>query len=69
MGGFWDIVFSPAGLAAYAAFWAMKLLCGAWLLRKGIALLPERAQIWAEAQMDRLPKWHGRSVLRRNRRI
>lgn len=54
MTAIWDFVFSPAGLAAYAAFWAFKLLAGAWILRKTLSLLPVPVQTWTEDRLSRL---------------
>jgi len=45
--GIWDILLSPAGLAAYAAFWALKLVFGAWALRGA-------ARLWAKIHPPRL---------------
>lgn len=36
----WDLLFSPTGLALYAGFWILKLLVGAWAVRKSMALMP-----------------------------
>lgn len=38
MNGIWDFLFSPAGIAAYAAFWALKLIFGAAVLRGAVRL-------------------------------
>lgn len=54
MSAFWDIVLSPTGLLLYAAFWAFKLMAGAWLIRKAVMLLPVRAQVWTEDRLTRL---------------
>ena len=54
MAAFWDILWSPTGLALYAAFWLFKILAGAWLLRKAMLLLPVRAQNWTEDRLSRL---------------
>ncbi|SNS26663.1 hypothetical protein [Antarctobacter heliothermus] len=63
MSGLWDIVLSPTGLALYAAFWAFKILAGAWMLRKAMLLLPVRAQSWTEDKLGRL-KLRGRGPRR-----
>ena len=54
MSAVWDIVLSPTGLALYAAFWAFKILAGAWVVRKAMLLLPVRAQAWTEDRLTRL---------------
>ena len=59
MSAFWDIVFSPTGLALYVAFWIFKILAGAWMLRRAMSLLPVRAQVWTEDKLGRL-KLRGR---------
>ncbi|MBT55915.1 MAG: hypothetical protein CMF72_21270 [Mameliella sp.] len=59
MSPFWDMVLSPTGLMLYAAFWAFKILAGAWMLRKAMLLLPVRAQNWTEDKLGRL-KLRGR---------
>ena len=55
----WELLLSPWGLAAYAAFWALKLLCGAWLLRRALTLLPDAGRVWAEHKLGllRLRRW------------
>ncbi|ASP21752.1 hypothetical protein ANTHELSMS3_03100 [Antarctobacter heliothermus] len=59
MSPFWDMVLSPTGLMLYAAFWAFKILAGAWMLRKAMLLLPVRAQSWTEDKLGRI-KLRGR---------
>ena len=54
MSDLFAFLLSPAGIAAYAAFWALKLLAGAWALRQGLTLLPERSRNWTEAQLARI---------------
>lgn len=45
---------SPAGLLAYAAFWAVKIIAGAWAIRQILTLLPDRARGWTEYQLTRI---------------
>ncbi len=54
MNAFWDLLLSPAGLALYAGFWALKLTFGAWVLTRLVAFLPLRAQARAEQTLMRL---------------
>jgi uncharacterized membrane protein len=48
--GLLDVLLSPWGIAAYVLFWIFKLMCGAWVLRKLVGLLPEGAQGWIAAR-------------------
>ncbi|MEN9062487.1 MULTISPECIES: hypothetical protein [Ponticoccus] len=61
MSAFFDFMLSPAGLAAYAAFWAFKLTLGAWLLRRAMRLVPVHVR---EGWRSRMPGWR---LLRRGR--
>ncbi|MBP0481961.1 hypothetical protein [Sagittula salina] len=54
MSGVWDFILSPAGIALYAGFWVFKIVAGAWLLSRAVAMLPGRARIWAEEKLIRL---------------
>ena len=58
MTGFWDVILSPAGLAAYAAFWALKLAFGAWIIRQTLGFLPV-------AMQDRVRRMKQKVLLRR----
>ena len=59
MSAVWEFLLSPWGLVAYAAFWAVKLLCGAWVLRRALMWLPAGGRHWAEHKLGflRLPRW------------
>lgn len=61
MSALWDIVLSPYGLAAYVGFWILKLMFGAWVLRKMMVLLPVRAQVWTDDKLTRF-KLRGRRL-------
>ncbi len=54
MSAFWDVVLSPYGLAMYGGFWILKILFGAWVLRRAMLFLPVRAQDWTEDKLSRL---------------
>ncbi|MGP6085508.1 hypothetical protein [Antarctobacter jejuensis] len=54
MQGVWDVVLSPYGVALYVGFWILKIMFGAWVLRKAMLLLPVRAQDWTDDKLTRL---------------
>ncbi len=54
MGAVFDFLFSPAGLAAYAAFWAFKLLAGAWIIGRALMLLPVRVRRKTQVRLGRM---------------
>jgi hypothetical protein len=54
-------VLSPAGLALYAMFWAVKLVFGAWILRRISGFLPDVITDWVG---DRFSALKSRAGLR-----
>ncbi|WGW02572.1 hypothetical protein [Tropicibacter oceani] len=50
----WDLLFSPTGLALYAGFWTLKLLLGAWVVRKVAARMPVAVIVRIESGLTRL---------------
>ncbi|THH38979.1 hypothetical protein E4Z66_05320 [Aliishimia ponticola] len=54
MAELWAFLFSPAGIAAYAGFWAFKLMAGAWIIRQSLRVLPETARARVEYRLSRL---------------
>jgi hypothetical protein len=48
--GVLDVRLSPGGIAAYVLFCIFILICGAWVLRKLVSLLPEGEQGWLTAR-------------------
>ncbi|MCT4553363.1 MAG: hypothetical protein N4A53_01630 [Pelagimonas sp.] len=54
MNGILDLLLSPWGIAAYATFWILKILFGAWAINKALVLLPVPVRTKVETGLSRL---------------
>ena len=57
MSEFWSFILSPMGLALYAAFWAFKLLFGAFVVSQLMRFLPEHSRDGLRHRYRHLASW------------